>query len=206
MERDKTTVWLTVATFMPLNYQEERFYYDAESKELFIIALYDYLLLENEDGCFEYEYDEDEITKLTGKLLRLEENDPTIHEIPRVPVTDRISLQLGFLARMNESRDFLQLKEIVKGQVEQDQLVLDTVINEEGLFNSVLDDWDSFKAELVDKIGADFEGRFNVKLDDLTIWQINKSRAVRKVKSKVTVTQDTPTQDMPTTKAWWQFW
>lgn len=185
---------------MSLNYQGERFYYAADKKELFIIALYDYLILENEDGCFEYDYDEDEITKLTSKLLRIESNAPTIHEIPRVPVTDRISLQLGFLARMNDSRDFLQLKEIVKGQVEQDQLVLETVINEEG-FNSVLDDWDSFKAELVDKIGADFEGRFNVKLDDLTIWQINKSRAVRKVKSKVTVTQDTPT-----TKAWWQFW
>ena len=193
------SVWLTVASTMPIAYEGEKFYYDSKDMEFFIVGAFDYLLHESRSG-FEFQYTDEVKQKLTGKLKRIKSLDPTITEIPRITFLHRLRFQRGFVFYIKDNELKERLTNLLEVRSPHEQLMLDQYIKSETVPPELLRRWNEAKVGLSRSLANTFEREHNVSLKDITVWKIDQTRSVRKV--------DDTTSDGDTIKGtpWWKIW
>ncbi|MGN8059873.1 hypothetical protein ACTJKN_26580 [Pedobacter sp. 22163] len=186
--------WLAIASTVPIDYESETFYYDAKEKEFFILGMLDYLLI-GDHGGFEFEYSEEECIRLVDKIQRIDNQDPTLIEIPVLTIVERISFQQRFVNEHTSGEVQNQLLEIVSKQSYEHQLILDSAIPPES-FDNLLGTWEETKFRLAQTIALQFEQAYGVNLKEVSIWRIDKPRGVKKL---------APIKATATTKVkpWW---
>ena len=189
--------WLAIASTVPIDYESETFYYDAKEKEFFILGMLDYLLI-GDHGGFEFEYSEEESIRLIDKIQRIDNQDPTLIEIPVLTIADRISFQQRFVNEYTSDKVQNHLLDIVNKQSYEHQLILDSAIPPEA-FDNLLGMWEETKFRLAQKIALQFEQTYGVNLNDVSIWRIDKSGGVKK---------ESPLKVNAISKAkpWWKIW
>lgn len=188
-------VWLTVASIMPPNYQNESFYYDAQHKEFFILTMFDYLLIGDNDG-FEFQYTEEEANRLIDKISRIDNHDSSLIEIPRLNLEQRKDLQMRFVDTLNSHDLQLKLFDVVNSQTAKQQLALDEILNSELHDTQLVDEWGTFKSYWMQELAEDFEND-HLPLSEVSVWKIECSRAVKKLAA---------TREEPARKPFWKFW
>jgi len=190
-------VWLVIASTIPIDNESETFYYDSREKEFFISGVIDYLLIGDHDG-FQFEYSKEDIDKLIEKIQRIDNQDPTLIEIPVLSIADRISFQHRFVSEHTSGEMQNKLLEIVSKQSYEHQLILDSAIPPES-FDNLLGMWEEAKFRLAQTRALQFEQTHGVKLKEVSIWRIDKSRGVRK-------TAQVNVNAISKAKLWWKFW
>ena len=189
--------WLAIASTVPIDYKSGTFYYDSKEKEFFILGMLDYLLI-GDHGGFEFEYSEEECIRLIDKIQRIDNQDPTLIEIPVLTIAERISFQQRFVNEYTSGEMQNQLLEIVNKQSYEHQLILDSAILPES-FDNLLGLWEETKFRLVQTTALQFEQTYGVNLKEVSIWRIDKSGGVKKI---------APVKVNATSKAkpWWKIW
>ncbi|MCX2431107.1 hypothetical protein [Pedobacter sp. GR22-10] len=190
-------IWLIIASAVPIDYESETFYYDSKEKEFFILGMFDYLLI-GDHGGFEFQYSEEECIRLVEKIQRIDNQDPTLIEIPVLTIADRISFQQRFVNEHTSGEVQNHLLEIVSKQSYEHQLILDSAIPPES-FDNLLGMWEEAKFRLAQTRALQFEQTYGVDLKEVSIWRIDKSRGVKK-------TAPVKVNTISKAKPWWKMW
>jgi hypothetical protein len=207
-EQEETNInWLAMAVSLPTGYMGESCYYDKRDSCFFIITNLDHILIDDSiKACFINNYSEEEESFLVDKLKRLEAESQAIINIPRIGIDERVSMQMGFMARHEGVIYFNSLVNAIAEQDYTTTFVLDKTLSNNVELNSLVDYWWEYKvSQLITPIN-EFAASYSVDLTTAKLFHIEPSRrSMTKTKQPEPLEADRIT-DTPTKKAWWKIW
>jgi len=124
-------LWLVNAMTLPINYDQERYYYDGFRKEFFYIIKsvdiqFGYGIL----NIFDCHYSKEIGSDISVRLELINDESSEIVEIPRINVVEKIDIQLQFLSKLPGTFHHNELIRAVEQQRDVNKFVLDSALIE----------------------------------------------------------------------------
>lgn len=143
-------LWLLNAMTLPVNYDQERYYYDGQRKDFFYT-------IKSKDipfgfgilNKFDHHYSKEIESDLAVRLELINDESSEIIEIPRINVAEKIDIQLQFLSRMPGTYWHNELIQAVENQQDDYKFVLDTVLIENDNSAAMSKYWDDYKLQTI---------------------------------------------------------
>ena len=154
-------LWLENAMTLPIGNNDQHYYFDGRSNNLFALVNID----ENDTMAyvdrFYQELDADTANELAQRLAYKESKLSKVIEIPRLTIAEKINLQLAFIARLQGSYNYSTLITAVKQQPNDSSFVLDYVIEDTHNAAVITKNWDEYKLETISNYIDQFIDRSN---------------------------------------------
>ncbi len=107
----------------------------------------------------------DEYHDLLNRLLSIEHPSSEILEIPRLTVQQKIELQTIFLGSLKSPQHYYLYIENVKEQNDSNGFILDSLLKENDVMNSLFTTWNSFKELTIYKYINEYSEAVDYKMD-----------------------------------------
>ncbi len=162
--------WLMNAVSVPQTYFTEKYYYDYQQNELFVVNEDDANLLtviENDGNS--RGYTGEDIAKLTDKVSKISAGFGVI-EIPRLKLEERIAIQIDFISLMENFKFFEDFSEVINQQDQTQTFALDDLLIANKSAYLFIDYWAEFKTKQLACFLNDFEDNHDINLQTVQIW------------------------------------
>jgi hypothetical protein len=170
--------WLMNAVSVPQTYFTEKYYYDYQQNELFVVNEDDANLLtviENEGNS--RGYTGEDIAKLTDKVSKISADFGVI-EIPRLKLEERIAIQIDFISLMENFKFFEDFSEVINQQDQTQTFALDDLLIANKSAYLFIDYWAEFKTKQLAYFLNDFEDNHDINLQTVQIWDQSNFKRV----------------------------
>ena len=168
--RDKYK-WLQLAFTEEVDKINESYYYDRRDDEFFSVFITD-LLITAPNATNNYPnnpYSKKELEILTERINRIEDNDTSILDIPRLTVDERKLMMRQFLEFKTDLTNNIDLEKIIDAENGRTNLEFDNHLKEKDQA-----DWENFKANFVEQKIDTFCNLQNINLDTASLWTDKK--------------------------------